>query len=108
MKIPQLHKLQYENAEKVSEETISVHIDPQAYIDDIGLFEDKKEYVRWIIRMKQNIRGSIKYQEMMSFVKKKRRMFDCVIHPILTTWYGLRIEIHHSLFFLYDVLTIVT
>ncbi|MCM1230278.1 MAG: hypothetical protein NC489_09095 [Ruminococcus flavefaciens] len=108
MRIPHVHKLQYESAEKIPEETIEVHIDPQAYIDDIGLFEDKKEYVRWIIRVKQLIRGSIEYQELISFLKRRRGMNRCGIHPNISGWNGNRIELHHTPFVLEDLVSIVT
>lgn len=107
MKIPHVHKLQYESAEAIPEETVEVHIDPQAYIDDIGLFDDKKEYVQWIIRVKRAIRNSIEYQEMMSFLKRRRKMSKCGIHPNLSTWNGNRIEIHHTPFVLEDIVSIV-
>ena len=108
MRIPHVHKLQYESAEKQPEETIEVHIDPQAYIDDIGLFDDKKEYVQWIIRMKKLVRNSGRYVEMMSFLKRRRGMNRCGIHPHMTGWNGNRIEIHHTPFVMEDIVSIVT
>lgn len=108
MRIPHVHKLQYESAEVLPEEKIQVSIDPQAYIDDIGLFEDRKEYVHWLIRMKQNIRNSIEYHELIPFLRKRRGMNRCGIHPNMTTWNGNRIEIHHTPFVLEDIVSIVT
>lgn len=108
MRIPHVHKLQYESAETAPEETVEVHIDPQAYIDDIGLFEDKKEYVQWLIRVKRELRGSIEYEEAISFLKRKRGMSRCGIHNNLSVWNGNRIEIHHTPFVLEDIVSIVT
>lgn len=108
MRIPHVHKLGYESSEVISEETIKTFIDPQAYIDDIGLFDDKKEYLHWLIRTKLLIRHSIEYEDLIAFIKRKRGMNRCGIHPNMTMRDGHRIEAHHTPFVMEDILSIVT
>lgn len=108
MKIPAVHTLRLENAELAPSETISVDIRPETYIDDIGLFEDKKEYVKWVYRLEHKIRESPEYKDLIEFLKKKHGMDTCGVHPNLHTWNGFRIELHHTPFFLSDLVHIVT
>lgn len=107
MRIPHIHKLQLSPV-NTPESTVTVKIDPSEYIDDIGLFEDKKEYVKWIYRMKTMIRHSFEYTDLISFIKRKHGMDHCGIHPNLTIWDGHKIEAHHTPFTITDIISIVT
>ena len=89
-------------------EEIEVAIDTTEYLDDLGLFDNKKEYVKWVIRMKKMIRDSFEYQELIYFLKRKHGMECCGVHPNLTVWNGFRIELHHTPFCLEDIVHIVT
>ena len=107
MKIPAVHTLRLERAD-VDFECINVDIKPESYIDDIGLFEDKKEYVKWVYRLEHKIRESPEYVDLIEFMKKRRKMDTCGVHPNLHTWNGFRIELHHTPFYLSDIVHIVT
>lgn len=102
MRIPHVHKLQTVNAETPSVE-VKVDVHPEAYIDDLGLFEDKKEYIKFIIRLKMMIRNSFEYTEAISFLKRKHGMDHCGIHPNASMDNGFRIELHHTPLVLEDV-----
>lgn len=108
MRIPHVNKLRLENVDKSSSAEIEVSIEPSVYLDDLGLFEDKKEYIKWVVRMKKMIRDSLEYQDLVYFLKRKHGMYSCGIHPNLTVWEGFRIELHHTPFCLEDIVHIVT
>ena len=106
MRIPHIHKLRLENVEQVASE-IEVDIRPEAYLDDLGLFDDRKEYIKFVIRLKQMIRNSFELQEAISFLKRKHGMDHCGIHPNLSIPNGFRIELHHTPFCLEDIVHII-
>lgn len=108
MRIPHINKLRLESVDKASSAEIEVAIEPSVYLDDLGLFEDKKEYIKWVIRMKKLIRDSFEYEELIYFLKRKRGMDRCGVHPNQTIWDGFRIELHHTPFCLEDIVHIVT
>lgn len=108
MRIPHINKSHLSNVEKNISAEIEVSIEPEVYLDDLGLFEDKKEYIKWVIRMKKMIRDSLEYRELIHFLKNKRGMHNCGIHPNVTIWDGFRIEIHHTPFCLEDIVHIIT
>ena len=107
MRIPHVHKLQLDPSEVRSEETVKVHIEPQEYIDDICLFEDPKEFGKWIGHFKYFVRHTWEYEELIWFLKHKRGMGRCGIHPNLTIWDGHKIEVHHTPFTITDIITII-
>lgn len=106
MRIPHVHKLQTVNAETPSAE-IKVDIQPEGYIDDLGLFDDRKEYIKFMIRLKAMIRKSVEYTEAISFLKRKHGMDHCGIHPNVSIQNGFRIELHHTPMTLEDYCSIV-
>ena len=108
MRIPHINKLRLESVDKAPSAEIEVSIEPSVYLDDLGLFEDKKEYIKWVIRMKKMIRDSFEYQELIYFLKRKRGMDHCGVHPNQTIHGGFRIELHHTPFCLEDIVHIVT
>lgn len=110
MRIPHVHQYRLDptSKEKPTKENIRVHIEPQEYIDDIGLFEDKKEFAKWVLRMKKNIHHSYEYEELMWFLKHKHGLSHCGIHPNISVYNGFQIEIHHTPFTITDIITIVT
>lgn len=96
------------NETPANSETIRVNIQPEAYFDDIELFEDKKEYIAWMYRMKKLIRDSFEYEhELIPFLKKKTGMDHCGFHPNQKMEDGFRIELHHTPFVLEDIVDIV-
>lgn len=108
MRIPHINKYHLEKSEVSKSAEIEVSIEPNVYLDDLGLFDDKKEYIQWVIRMKKMIRDSYEYHELISFLKRKHGMDGCGVHPNLTVWNGFRIELHHTPFCLEDIVHIVT
>lgn len=107
MRIPHVHKYHLENVEKTPSKEIEVDIRPEAYLDDIEIFEDKKEYIKFMIRLKKMIRDSLEYKDLIYFLKRRRKMECCGVHPNLTVWNGFRIELHHTPFVLEDICDIV-
>ena len=91
MRIPHVHKYHLENVEKTPSKEIEVDIRPEAYLDDIEIFEDKKEYIKFMIRLKKMIRDSLEYKDLIYFLKRRRKMECCGVYPNLTVWNGFRI-----------------
>lgn len=106
MRIPHVHKLITENVEQKSAE-VEIDIRPEAYLDDLGLFDDRKEYIKFVIRLKQMIRHSYEYEQLIYFLKRKHGMDHCGIHPNCSIQNGFRIELHHTPFCLEDIVHIV-
>lgn len=107
MRIPHVHKYHLDKVDKVNSEVVEVDIRPQPYIDDLGLFENRQEYIRFIIRLKILIRNSFEYTNCINFLKKKHGLDHCGVHPNMTTWNGFRIELHHTPLTIEDICHIV-
>lgn len=106
MRIPHVHGLRLENVNVPSAE-VEVDIQPEAYLDDLGLFEDRREYIKFVIRIKQMIRHSYEYEQLIYFLKRKHGLDHCGIHPNCSIKNGFRIELHHTPFCLEDIVHIV-
>lgn len=106
MRIPKVHDYHMENAEQQSE-VIEVDIKPYEYLDDLGLFDDPKETLRFIVRTKYYIRKSYEYTRLMKFLKHFRGMNCCGVHPNITTYDGFSINIHHTPLVMEDIVHII-
>ena len=106
MRIPRLH-VRLDEMDQTEFEFVRVNIEPEAYLDDIDIFEDKKEYVQWLFRMKKMIRDSREYKVLVKHLKYSRGMNHCGIHPNQIAEEGFRIELHHTPFVLEDIVDIV-
>ena len=106
MKIVHLHKQHLKEDPSPSAE-VTVDIPPSRYIDDLGLFDDKKEYVKWLFRLEKLIRDSYEYVAMMKFSKKRRGLNHCGVHRNLSSDEGYRLELHHTPFTLFDIVSCV-
>ena len=104
MRIPHLSRTIVDDSPS---ETIEVNIPSDPHLDDPGLFEDKKEYARWMERMKKMIRDSTEYQDLILFQKHRRGLDRCGIHQHLTIHNGFRIEAHHTPFTLADIVHVI-
>lgn len=107
MRIPNVNKYRLQSSEAVDSTEIEVDIRPEEYIDDVGLFEDPKEYVKYMRRLESYIRKSIEYTALIDFLKNKKGMNKCGVHPNVSKWNGFRIELHHVPFTLYDYCSVV-
>lgn len=107
MRIPNVNKLRLEPSEQIEYSDIEIDIRPEEYIDDVGMFEDPKEYVKYMRRLEMYIRKSLEYTELISFLKKKKKMNRCGVHPNVNQRNGFRIELHHVPFTLFDICAIV-
>ena len=87
----------------------TIDILPQKYVDDYSIFDDPKEYVKWIYRIEKMFRDTIEYKDkLVPFIKKNITGMDtCGIHPNIHTWNGFTIELHHHPYKLYDLTVIV-
>lgn len=108
MRIPHVHKYHLESVDKTPSAEVEISIKPESYLDDLVIFDDKKEYIKWIIRMKHLIRSSYEYEELIQFLRKRCGMDHCGIHPNLSDWNGFRIERHHTPFTMEDIVDIIT
>lgn len=106
MRIARVHDYHLDSAETKTEE-IHVDVQPILYLEDLGLFDDEKEFYRFIIRTKYYIRNSFEYQELMKFLKKYRGMNRCGVHPNIKMADGFPIHIHHTPLVLEDIVHIV-
>lgn len=100
-----MHDFHMDKAEK--SETIEVNIKPILYLEDLGLFDDEKEFYRFIIRTKYYIRKSFEYNQLMKFLKKARGMNQCGVHPNIKMHDGFSINIHHTPLVLEDIVHII-
>lgn len=105
MRISKIHKYQPDKKEKA--EYISVDIRPEDYYDDLEMFEDPKEFRRFLIRLKYLIRNSYEYKKLIKFLKYSKNMDYCGIHNNIKARNGYRIEIHHTPFVLEDIAYVV-
>lgn len=87
----------------VRSENIEVNIQPQPYEDDFGIFDDRKEYMKFLYTTERVIRDSCEYVKLMDFIKHRRGLDHCGIHRNLSSDYGIRIEEHHHPFQLSDI-----
>ena len=108
MRIPHIDPYRIEKSDKGSSKEVKVDIQPEAYVDDLGMFEDKKEYIKWIMRMKKYFRDSRENEDLIHFLKYKCGMDCCGVHPNQSVYQGFRIELHHTPFCLEDIVNIVT
>lgn len=105
MRINKINKLRLDKVEESEE--IVVDIKPCEYYDDLGLFEDEKEFHRFIVRIKYYIRNSDEYKRLMKFLKKCKGMYCCGVHQNVNMWDGFSINIHHTPFVMEDIVYIV-
>ena len=105
MRIPKINKMRLDKVEDTEE--IVVDIKPNEYYDDLGLFDDEREFHRFIVRLKYYVRNSYEYKRMMKFLKKCRGMYCCGTHNNITIWDGFPINIHHTPFVMEDIIYII-
>ena len=105
IKISHVH--QYAEEDLTPSQEITLDIAPEQYIDDLGLFEDKKEFVKFMFRQEKLIRDSFEMEEAIEFLKRKHGMDHCGVHPNVTRDKGFRIELHHTPFTLFDIVSAV-
>ena len=108
MRVAHVHDFHLDKSEqKTKSETLKLDIKPILYLEDLGLFEDEKEFYRFIIRLKYMIRKSREYSELMKFLKEKGGMDHCGVHPNIKWKDGFAIHIHHTPLVLEDIIHIV-
>lgn len=110
MRIAHVHKYHTSDSDPkkiVKSSTIEVDIKPISYLEDLGVFDDEKEFFRFIVRTKYYIRKSGSYTEFIKFLKKKRGMNRCGVHPNIRGDNGFSINIHHTPLVLEDIVHIV-
>lgn len=86
---------------------IDVDIKPIMYLEDLGIFDDAKEFYRFIIRTKYYIRHSHEYEQYIKFLKKYCGMDRCGVHPNIRMEDGFPIHAHHTPLVMEDIVHIV-
>lgn len=110
MRIAHVHRLNTESSDPkkvVKSSTIEVDIKPILYLEDLGIFDDSKEFYRFIVRTKYYIRKSGSYTRFIKFLKKKHGMDRCGVHPNLRGSDGYMIHMHHTPLVLEDIIHVV-
>lgn len=120
MRIPKVHKRSeldklkptYKDkltaAERKEYETAQITLKPSEYVDDLSMFEDDpKELHKFVVRTKFLIRKSLEYTNLVSFLKKYRGMYCCGVHPNIKKWDGFKIEVHHAIYTIEDIIYII-
>ena len=110
MRIAHVHNFNTSSSDPkktVKSATIEVDIKPIRYLEDLGLFDDEKEFYRFIVRTKYYIRKSGSYTEFIKFLKKKRGMNRCGVHVNLWGDDGYQIHMHHTPLVLEDIIHVV-
>ena len=105
MRISKIHN--YNPSKKEKSEYVKVDIEPESYYDDLDMFEDPKEFRRFLIRVKYYIRNSYEYKHLVKFLKYTKGLNYCGIHNNLKAKNGYRIELHHTPFVLEDIVYVV-
>ena len=105
MRIPRVYE--QSKIDRAPSETVTVDVRPELYIDDMSLFEDKKSYMKFLYTTEKVIRNSFEYEDFISFLKHKRGLNHCGVHPNQKSSDGFRIELHHTPFQLSDLTSIV-
>lgn len=110
MRIAHVHNFQSSSADPkkiVKSATIEVDIKPILYLEDLGLFDDEKEFYRFIVRTKYYIRKSGSYTNFIKFLKKKRGMNCCGVHYNISGDDGYAIHMHHTPLVIEDIIHVV-
>lgn len=108
MRVARVHTFHSESVDKKPKsEEIEVSIKPILYLENLGLFDDEKEFYRFIIRLKYYIRGSYEYTRYMKFLKHYCGLDHCGVHPNIKTTDGFSINIHHTPLVMEDLVHIV-
>ena len=105
MRISKIHKRL--NQPKEKSQTIEVDVHVEEYYDNLDMFEDPKDFRKFLIRMKYLIRNSYEYKKFVRFMKYSKGMDYCGIHPNVKARNGYRIELHHTPFVLEDIVYVV-
>lgn len=104
MRISHVHSLPESSAPS---ETITIDVHPEAYLDDMSLFEDRKSFMKFLFTTERIIRQSFEYEEYISHLKHRCGLNYCGVHPNQKSGDGFRIELHHTPFQLSDITSIV-
>ena len=105
MRIAHVH--QYHEEDTSDSKVVILDILPEEYIDDLGMFEDKKQFVKFMFRQEKLIRESLEMEQYIELLKAKHGMGHCGVHPRVTRDLGFRIELHHTPFTLFDIVSAV-
>lgn len=82
-------------------------INPRPFdIDDYDLSEEK-DFARFIFDIERTCRRSYEYRELIKFLKENMDFNQCGIYENTQGVAGIKIEVHHEPFTLYDIATIV-
>lgn len=101
MRISHVHA--YQDDDHAESKVVSLDISPEEYIDDLGMFEDKKQFVKFMFRQESLIRNSLEMEQYIELLKAKHGMGKCGVHPKVDREKGFRIELHHTPFTLFDI-----
>ena len=105
-----MHTFHMESAEgdkKKKKKSEEIEIKPILYLEDLGLFDDEKEFYRFIIRVKYYIRHTYEYERYVKFLKKCCGLNRCGVHPNIRMEDGFQIHAHHTPLVLEDIVHIV-
>lgn len=108
MRVARVHTFHLDNVkERPKSEEIEVDIKPILYLEDLGIFDDEKEFYRFIIRTKYYIRNSYEYSTYIKFLKKYCGLNRCGVHPNIKMEDGFQIHAHHTPLVMEDIVHII-
>ena len=111
MRVARVHKFHLESSEdskkKQKSSEIEVDIKPILYLEDLGIFDDPKEFYRFIVRTKYYIRHSLEYTNYVKFLKRSCGLNRCGVHPNITMEDGFQIHAHHTPLVMEDIVHII-
>lgn len=108
MRVARVHTFHLDNVkERPKSEEIEVDIKPILYLEDLGIFDDEKEFYRFIIRTKYYIRNSYEYNTYIKFLKKYCGLNRCGVHPNIKMEDGFQIHAHHTPLVMEDIVHII-
>mgnify|MGYP005760805763 CR=1 FL=1 len=108
MRIPKINSSY--NTENEQEQTLEIKDYGVARKTKYEIVEDEKAKTKFIKMVEKIVRSSYEYKEYINFLKTEVDMNCCSFFNSIdrTSMNGVRLEIHHSPFTLFDITSIVT
>lgn len=107
MRIPKIDSRNLNKQEMERLVSINFYVNPKMMVPDWE--GDDKTRSKFIKKIESVVRKSMEYRDYIKFLKEEVNMNNCAFLRNLDrkTLYGIRIEIHHAPFTLYDITDII-
>ena len=102
------YNLNYVECDNQTIEYIKIDKPPVYDIEDYDLFDDK-DFAKYIKRIKDLVRHSFEYKQLVNFLRDNMQMNKCSMYENVSNEnnYKIKIHVHHEPFTLEDIVLIV-